>query len=67
MKRIPRKGGSMTADKTSGASRESRRTGSDLDSRYGRIAISAVVAALPYCSDSKAAPESLEDRRDRAA
>jgi hypothetical protein len=58
----------MTTDKTSGASRESRRPEPDLDSRYGRIAISAVVAALPYCSDSKtAAPDSAEDRRDRAA
>ena len=58
----------MTTDKTSGTSRESRRPEPDLDSRYGRIAISALVAALPYCSESRtAAPDSVEEREDRAA
>lgn len=55
----------MTTAKTSGASQESRRSESDLDRRYGRIAISALVAALPYCSDSKTAAS--EQREDRAA
>jgi hypothetical protein len=58
----------MTNANTSGTSRESRRPEPDLDSRYGRIAISALVAALPYCSESKtAASDASVEGRDRAA
>lgn len=43
----------MTTAKTSGDSVENRRPESDLGSRYGRIAISAVVAALPYRGETR--------------
>lgn len=35
------------------AATTTRRTGEDLDRRYGKIGISAVAAALPYQSDAK--------------
>lgn len=61
----------MTTANTSGDSVESRRTESDLDHRYGRIAISALIAALPYGSvkdDQAASADWAEKRcRDRAA
>lgn len=43
----------MNTAKASGPSLESRQTEASLDRRYGRIAISAVVAALPYRSETK--------------
>jgi hypothetical protein len=56
----------MTTLDTTGENRPTRRPEVDLDRRYGRIAISALVAALPYGGDSKAqAPESAEERKDR--
>lgn len=42
----------MNTAKASGQSPESRHTEANLDRRYGRIAISAVVAALPYRSET---------------
>ena len=62
----------MTADKTSGDNFESRRSEPDLDCRYGRIAISALVAALPYRSESKNTDTDGSDwrsdlRKERAA
>ncbi len=43
----------MNSAKASGQSLESRHPEADLDRRYGRIAISAVVAVLPYRSETK--------------
>jgi hypothetical protein len=43
----------MNTAKASGQSPESRQTEANLDRQYGRIAISAVVAALPYRSETK--------------
>lgn len=58
----------MTTDRTSGENYKNRQPDHDLDRRYGRIAISALVAVLPYRSESKsAAPQSAEARKDRAA
>ncbi len=58
----------MTTARTSGVHRESRQSEIELDRRYGRIAISALVAALPYSSEGKtaasASAEGREDRRD---
>ena len=58
----------MTTAKTSGDSVENRRQESDLGRRYGRIAISAVVAALPYRGETRnelSTPAQAPD--DRAA
>ena len=58
----------MTTAKTTGESNENRRPDHDLDRQYGRIAISALVAALPYRGEtSKQAPDSPDRRKDRAA
>jgi len=58
----------MTTAKTTSENRDTRRSEPDLDRRYGRIAISALVAALPYGGESKAkAPVSPDPRKDRAA
>jgi hypothetical protein len=58
----------MTTAKTTGESVEDRRSEQDLDRRYGRIAISALVAALPYGGEtSKQGPATSDPRKDRAA
>jgi hypothetical protein len=58
----------MTTAKTTGETDENRRSEQDLDRRYGRIAISALVAALPYGGEtSKRAPVSSNTRKDHAA
>lgn len=58
----------MTTAKSTGDQRETRRPEVDLDRRYGRIAISAVVAALPYNGESKSTTQASKDtRKDRAA
>lgn len=59
----------MTTARTSGDRFENRRSDSDLDRRYGRIAISALVAALPYGGETRkpADDESAESREERAA
>lgn len=58
----------MTTAKTTGESVDNRRSEQELDRRYGRIAISALVAALPYGGEtSKQVPASSEARKDRAA
>ena len=58
----------MTTANTTGESIEKRRSERELDRRYGRIAISALVAALPYGGESgKQAPASSDARKDRAA
>jgi hypothetical protein len=61
----------MTTAKATGESKESRRPEQDLDRRYGRIAISALVAALPYGSETgkqaRQADEPSDPRKDRAA
>ena len=44
----------MTTVNSTGENRQTRRPDVDLDRRYGRIAISAVVAALPYGGEGKA-------------
>ena len=43
----------MNTAKASGQSLESRQPEANLDRQYGRIAISALVAALPYRSEKK--------------
>ena len=43
----------MTTVDLTGENRQTRRPDVDLDRRYGRIAISALVAALPYGGESK--------------
>ncbi len=43
----------MTTVDSTGENRQTRRPEVDLDRRYGRIAISALVAALPYGGESK--------------
>ncbi len=58
----------MTTAKTPGETSETRRVEHDLDHRYGRIAISALVAALPYGGETgKRSPESTDSRNNRAA
>jgi hypothetical protein len=58
----------MTTAKTPSESNENRRPEQDLDRRYGRIAISALVAALPYGGETgKQAPDSRDQRKDHAA
>ena len=57
----------MTTDETSGESFKNRQSEHDLDHRYGRIAISALVAALPYCSEAKSASVPADSSKDRAA
>lgn len=59
----------MTTAKTTGETfNNNRRSESDLDHRYGRIAISALVAALPYRGETrKHDAASSETRKDRAA
>ncbi len=58
----------MTTANSTGDQRETRRPEADLDRRYGRIAISAVAAALPYNGQSKSkTPVSPDPRNDRAA
>lgn len=43
----------MTTAQASSRSLESRQAEKDLDRRYGRIAISALAAALPYRGETK--------------
>ncbi|MGE3988251.1 hypothetical protein [Pseudorhodoplanes sp.] len=63
----------MTTTTTSGDSIESRRSEQDLGRRYGRIAISALVAALPYGGETRTAAsetadsDAAERRKGRAA
>ncbi len=57
----------MTTANSTGDNRETRPE-ADLDRRYGRIAISAVVAALPYGGESKSkTPTAPDARKDRLA
>ncbi len=57
----------MTTSRTTGNNSEDQRS-EHLDRRYGRIAISALVAALPYGGDTKSqGSEPAETRKDRAA
>lgn len=62
----------MTTNST-GVDRDTRPPEPDLDRRYGRIAISALLAALPYGGESKIAtpaspnPASRTPHKDRAA
>ena len=58
----------MTTANSTGDNPEARRPEADLDRRYGRIAISAVVAALPYGGESKSkTPTAPDARKDRVA
>ena len=58
----------MTTANSTGDNREARRQEADLNRRYGRIAISALVAALPYGGESKTKTQvSPDPRKDRAA
>jgi hypothetical protein len=58
----------MTTASTTGDSVKNRRPESDLDRRYGRIAISAVVAALPYRGETRnEAATPAQSHEDRAA
>lgn len=58
----------MTTARTSGDDSTNRRSDADLDRRYGRIGISALVAALPYRSETKnTAYAPAQSRDDRAA
>jgi len=58
----------MTTVRTSGFRNENRKSESDLDRRYGRIAISALVAALPYGGDTRnQAADPAESHEDSTA
>jgi hypothetical protein len=58
----------MTTANSTADTRDARGPEADLDRRYGRIAISALVAALPYGGESKTrTAESPDPRKDRAA
>jgi hypothetical protein len=58
----------MTTGNTSGESTGSRKPQAELDRQYGRIAISALVAALPYCSETKSENDApAKSRKGRAA
>lgn len=58
----------MTTDRTSGEEFKNRQSDHDLDHRYGRIAISALVAVLPYRSETKSpASQPADAHKDRAA
>lgn len=58
----------MTTAKVTGESNNSRRPDQDLDRRYGKIGISALVAALPYGSETgKRAQDEPDSRKNRAA
>ncbi|MBI2714012.1 MAG: hypothetical protein HYX37_06095 [Rhizobiales bacterium] len=48
----------MNATKTTGLSQDSRRQDADIDSRYGKIGISAVAAALSYQGEQHNTTES---------
>jgi hypothetical protein len=48
----------MNASKTTEQSQDSKRPHSDLDSRYGKIGISAVAAALSYQGEQHNTAES---------
>ncbi len=54
----------MTKEQTTYQSSESRKSQAELQNRYGRIAISAVAAALPYGSDSKKPERSEPETRN---
>jgi hypothetical protein len=54
----------MSTAQASGPSLESRQTEASLDRQYGRIAISAVVAALPYRSEAKSQSNAPVKTRD---
>ena len=45
----------MNNDRATNQSPDGRKSQSELQNRYGRIAISAVAAALPYGGESQAA------------
>lgn len=51
----------MNNERATSQSQDSRKRQSELQSRYGRIAISAVVAALPYGSETK--PSGVETKK----
>lgn len=51
----------MNTDQTTYQSSESRKSQTELQNRYGRIAISAVVAALPYGKDKGTPSETKAD------
>ena len=55
----------MNASKTTGLSQDSRRQDADLDSRYGKIGISAVAAALSYQGEQHNTTESHTTSYDR--
>lgn len=58
----------MTTANATGESNTSRRPEQDLDRRYGKIGISALIAALPYGSEAgKRAQDEPDSRKDRAA
>ena len=48
----------MNKEQTTYQSSEGRKAQTELQNRYGRIAISAVAAALPYGKDRKKSDES---------
>ncbi|MFN3351604.1 hypothetical protein [Pseudorhodoplanes sp.] len=56
----------MTESTTRGERAESRQE-PELDRRYGRIAISALVAALPYGGESRREPAPRKDRQNRGS
>jgi hypothetical protein len=55
----------MNATKTTGLSQDSRRQDADIDSRYGKIGISAVVAALRHQGEQHNTTESHTTSYDR--
>lgn len=58
----------MTTDRTSDEEVKNRQSEHDLDRRYGRIAISALVAVLPYRSETTSpASQPADTHKDRAA
>jgi hypothetical protein len=54
----------MTNEETTYQSSEGRKSQTELQNRYGRIAISAVAAALPYGGDRKNQDRSEPETRN---
>ncbi len=54
----------MTTPQTPSPSSDGRKPQIQLQDRYGRIAISAVLAALPYGKDSKSQSDENSDSRN---
>ncbi|MET0279257.1 MAG: hypothetical protein ABW198_13085 [Pseudorhodoplanes sp.] len=54
----------MNKEQAMNQSPEARKSQAELQNRYGRIALSAVAAALPYGADSKKPAETKTEARN---